>query len=172
MGYNISKNRASFKIKDEKLILVYKSITALAKTTCHLPYVDKTKLTISKNIDEAIKEFSWKFLYNTKQEPEINLAEVKVILSTIIQKSKDGLADKEKIERVLEKIVEKIPSDQDIIGIDFTGECAGAEKELFNAIAPYVEKDSWIEMSGEEGEVWRYVFDGEKCFEKSPKIEW
>ena len=60
----------------------------------------------------------------------------------------------------------------DIIGIYFTAEKIGDEDELFDAIAPYVEKDSYIQMSGEDGAMWRWVFDGKECHNQQPKIEW
>ena len=45
--------------------------------------------------------------------------------------------------------------------IDFEGEKIGDEELMFNAIAPFVEADSYITMLGEDGEQWRYFFDGE-----------
>lgn len=50
----------------------------------------------------------------------------------------------------------------DIQGIYFTGEKWGDDEVLFGAIAPFVVDDSYIQMRGEEGEIWRWVFkDGE-----------
>jgi hypothetical protein len=43
---------------------------------------------------------------------------------------------------------------------------------IFNAIAPFVEADSFIEMMGEDGTIWRWVFNGKTCEEKYPKITW
>ena len=40
------------------------------------------------------------------------------------------------------------------------------------AIAPYVEAGSYIEMYGEDGDKWRYVFDGKTVKEVYPKVEW
>jgi hypothetical protein len=62
--------------------------------------------------------------------------------------------------------------DADIIDINFSGEKLGDDFELFQAIAPWVEKDSYIEMQGEDGSSWRWCFDGKKCIEKSAKIVW
>jgi len=60
----------------------------------------------------------------------------------------------------------------DIIDLTFSGEKIGQELELFNVIAPFVEKGSFLEMSGEEGSVWRWVFDGTTCKEVYPKVSW
>ena len=56
--------------------------------------------------------------------------------------------------------------------IMFSGEKLGDDLTLFQAIAPYVEKDCFIEMQGEDGSLWRWTFDGAKCYEISPTITW
>jgi hypothetical protein len=45
------------------------------------------------------------------------------------------------------------------VAIRFSGQkYAGDEVGVLEAIAPFVADDSWIEMSGEQGEIWRWVF--------------
>jgi len=58
----------------------------------------------------------------------------------------------------------------DIIGIDFWGEKMGDDIILFKAIAPYVVKNSYIQMNGEDGCIWRWVFDGTTCKEVEAQI--
>lgn len=48
----------------------------------------------------------------------------------------------------------------DVTEIEFHGEKLGDDEVLWAAIAPFVDAGSYIEMSGEEGEVWRWVFNG------------
>lgn len=60
----------------------------------------------------------------------------------------------------------------DVIGISFAGESIGDEHKMFQAIAPFVEPGSFIEMTGEDGSTWRWIFDGSTCEQKSPSIEW
>jgi hypothetical protein len=60
----------------------------------------------------------------------------------------------------------------DIVGITFSSEKAGDDHVLLQAIAPFVEAGSYIEMHGEEGTRWRWIFDGVMCVEKTPKISW
>lgn len=60
----------------------------------------------------------------------------------------------------------------DIVDIQFTGEKLGEEIELFKAIAPYVEAGSFIEMLGEDGGMWRWLFDGVTCKEIVPTVTW
>lgn len=60
----------------------------------------------------------------------------------------------------------------DCVGITFTGEKYGDEDVLFAAIAPYVDAGSYIEMEGEDGAQWRWVFDGTNFRETSPTVSW
>ena len=46
--------------------------------------------------------------------------------------------------------------------LTFLAEKLGDEERLFQVIAPWVEAGSFIEMLGEEGDHWRWTFDGEK----------
>jgi hypothetical protein len=60
----------------------------------------------------------------------------------------------------------------DIYDIDFVGQKAGDESEPLRAIAKYVEKGSYIQFEGEDGEMWRHYFDGEVCKTIYPEISW
>lgn len=60
----------------------------------------------------------------------------------------------------------------DIVAIEFIGEKLGDELEFFKVIAPFVEKDSYLEMSGEDGSMWRWKFDGTTCKEIHARVEW
>ena len=60
----------------------------------------------------------------------------------------------------------------DIDTVQFIGEKLGDEFEMFKVIAPFVEKDSYIEMDGEDGTIWRWTFDGTECHEDYPTITW
>jgi hypothetical protein len=62
--------------------------------------------------------------------------------------------------------------DGDIIDIYFDCEKLGNDIILFHAIAPFVEKDSFIQMNGEEGDMWRWCFDGKICYQVRPTITW
>ena len=54
----------------------------------------------------------------------------------------------------------------------FNGTKLGDEEVLFNAIAPYVEDESYIQMLGEDGLMWRWLFKNGKCNETYPEIIW
>lgn len=53
----------------------------------------------------------------------------------------------------------------------FNGEKLGNDFEIFTQIAPYIE-DGYIEYQGEDGALWRYVFENGKVKEVYPKIIW
>jgi hypothetical protein len=62
--------------------------------------------------------------------------------------------------------------DGNVTGIGFVGEKIGDEGQMFAAIAPFVEADSYIDMSGEDGARWRWAFDGETVVEKAGKVSY
>jgi len=62
--------------------------------------------------------------------------------------------------------------DGNITSIYFEGEKLGNDEHLFEAIALFVKKDSFIEMSGEDGYLWRWIFDGKTCQEIPATITW
>ncbi len=43
---------------------------------------------------------------------------------------------------------------------------------LFNAIAPYVTDDSYLEWCGEDGSTWRSVFKQGTCKQVAPTVTW
>jgi hypothetical protein len=54
--------------------------------------------------------------------------------------------------------------------LNFVGEKLGQDDILFQAIAPYVRNNSYIEMMGEDGARWRWVFRNGECVEKEGKV--
>lgn len=60
----------------------------------------------------------------------------------------------------------------DIDGLYFQGEKSGQDEYLFLAIAPYVKDGSYIAMRGEDGDIWRWYFDGQTCIEQTGKVIW
>ena len=57
--------------------------------------------------------------------------------------------------------------------LQFLGEKYKAvDDTLFGVVAPFVPKYCYIQMQGEEGEMWRWSFDGENCLIIQPEIYW
>lgn len=46
----------------------------------------------------------------------------------------------------------------DIVGLTCESSCLGDEAVLFTALAPFVDSGSYIQLTGEDGVVWRWVF--------------
>lgn len=59
-----------------------------------------------------------------------------------------------------------------IESIYFEGQKLGDDEYLFKAIAPFVKDDSYIEMSGEDGALWRWAFKNGQCREVYATITW
>lgn len=60
----------------------------------------------------------------------------------------------------------------DICDIRFIGGKLGDDKSLFEAIAPYVEDESYIEMCGKDGTRWRWYFKNKKVYEQIAKMSY
>lgn len=76
------------------------------------------------------------------------------------------------IEDVFEEIRYPLYEKGEYYEIDyFSGEKFGDEVELFNAIAKYIEP-SYIEYCGEDGDIFRLVFDEETCKDVYPTVSW
>ena len=70
-------------------------------------------------------------------------------------------------------LLESGPSDQYLQAASYLYEkLSYGDKLLFNTIAPFVKPGSYLEMSGEDGARWRYVFDGKVMKEVSPTVSW
>ena len=50
--------------------------------------------------------------------------------------------------------------------LECLGDALCDDRLLFDAIAPFVKAGSFIEMSGEDGTLWRWHFDGKQCQEQ------
>lgn len=58
----------------------------------------------------------------------------------------------------------------DIHYIGFKGQNLGDDEVLFNAIAPYVIRGSFIEMTGDDNAIWRWKFKDNKVEQLDAKI--
>lgn len=62
--------------------------------------------------------------------------------------------------------------DDNAIGLEFWGTHLPYDLTLFAVIAPFVRGGSYLEVLGDEGELWRWVFDGKGIREVRPMITW
>jgi hypothetical protein len=114
----------------------------------------------AENVVNALKEFAKNFkgTYDNR----------------IMWVDKSILINSESIEESFDEIRYPLTTDTngDYIIDYFSGEKLGDDTQIFMAIAPFVEDGSYIEMSGEDGTLWRWVFKNGKCEEKYPEIKW
>ena len=61
-------------------------------------------------------------------------------------------------------------NDGNIVNIGFTGQKLGDDAMLFNAIAPFVENGSYIQMIGEDDTIWRWTFENGQMEEKTGEV--
>ncbi|PSR31229.1 MAG: hypothetical protein C7B46_17060 [Sulfobacillus benefaciens] len=64
------------------------------------------------------------------------------------------------------------PITGDLTPIDFAAEKPGDEAILFQALAPFVDAGSFVAMQGEDGDLWRWVFEGQQMREQFPQMTW
>lgn len=64
----------------------------------------------------------------------------------------------------------ELNDDGDVVGLGFEGEKLGDDMRLWEAIAPAVADGSFIEMVGEDGAHWRWVFTGVACLEEHGRV--
>lgn len=174
MGYKIHMRDASFKIKKSNTDQAMKALKEFVKnkknTFINVPGVEN-----AKTFDQAILSCRFVVALSTaKPKPlpskEEILLDVEEAISNInyqLQKGRGGRLALENLDQAKKKLIAK-PEDMIFVtGISFEGESQdGTEEEMFQAIAPFVEADSYIEMQGEDGEIWRWIFDGTTCVEK------
>jgi hypothetical protein len=60
----------------------------------------------------------------------------------------------------------------DIVSLDYYHSKIGSEETLFGLLAPFVVKGSYLQIQGEEGDLWRWFFDGYELAEIIPIITW
>ena len=60
----------------------------------------------------------------------------------------------------------------DVYDVDYISEKLGDHDVILNVIAPYIEDGSYLQMYGEDGDIWRWCIKDNECYWKTPKIIW
>jgi hypothetical protein len=60
----------------------------------------------------------------------------------------------------------------DIVYLEFLGEKLAEDEEMFRAIAQWIEPDCFVEIYGEDGQLWRWVFNGVKMYQTECIMDW
>ena len=130
-------------------------------------YMDQTdsKFVIKKeNFENALNALKAAFVpekmdcvdyIHGKQHPHFSWVDTQTVLNA------------EKLEDALVEIryEPKYNNNGNIVNVEFTGEKYGSEVVFFTALAPYVEKDSYIAFKGEDGAEWSWDFNGKTVSE-------
>ncbi|RFZ77592.1 hypothetical protein DS742_17405 [Lacrimispora amygdalina] len=67
----------------------------------------------------------------------------------------------------------ELDDDGNIIGLNFKGnKLALNEDDMFQAIAPYIESGSFIEMHGDDNAKWRWIFENGKVKKTYATVVW
>lgn len=56
----------------------------------------------------------------------------------------------------------------DVIDLTFEGGKVGGDEEVLGVLAPFVTAGSYVQMLGEDGTLWRWVFHAGTCTESYP----
>lgn len=105
------------------------------------------------------------------------LSAVKKLFATRFKRSYVTRDDADEWETLADAIesfgyTPELDSDYNIVGIEHHQEKMSDEESMFKAIAPYVDSGSYIEMYGDGGERWRWVFDDGKLEEINAILPW
>ena len=72
----------------------------------------------------------------------------------------------------MEEIRYAVCIEDEVYKIDYlSGEKIGNDFDVFRLIAPYI-NDGYIEILGEDGAKWRWIFKDGICSEIYPNVEW
>ena len=136
MGYCMSQDDVSFRIKRENIPAALEAIKALI-----------SRCEIDEESGARMQTFSW---------------------------VDNAFADAETLERALRwwRWESECNPGGDVVYVRFLGEKLGDDSLLFEAIAPFVEHRSYIEMVGEDNARWRWLFWRGELREEVPTILW
>ena len=108
--------------------------------------------------------------FKIKKEYEQNIIEslqsfAKSKIGGIMWVDKEPLLESNTLSEIFDEIRYSLKTDVngDYELDEFIGEKMGDDLEIFNSIAMYIEPNSFIEFEGEDGDVFRFLFDGEEC---------
>ena len=141
MGYNIFILETDFRVTKENTDLVLIAVKRLCQSQRILSSGGKAENLASANQDLAF----------VKNGSVVNASNIYDALSEL--RWSPHLDDEGNIE-----------------GLEFTGEKLGDEQLLFDAIAAFVEDNSYIVVAGDGGKVWRWRFEGGKCHYEVGKV--
>jgi hypothetical protein len=138
MGYNITLVESKFRIKKDHKAAALEAIRTLAN--------DSTKMSgFGYSNNERTRHYSW-------------VTTDEFFLAKTLEVAFEAWRWKAHVDEKTE----------DVVGLEFHGEKLGDDTILWDAIAPFIEDGSYLQMSGEDGMLWRWVFKGGVMTEVTP----
>lgn len=121
----------------------------------------ESKFTIKKeNFETALKSLKAVFVpenmntydyINGKRYPHFSWVDTNKVLDSLnITEALTGI-----------RYIPQFDQNGDICNVKFIGEKYGDEEIFFKALAPYVESGSYLCFKGEDGDTWKWSFNGE-----------
>ena len=122
-------------------------------------YMEESTVIIRKEYVEDVVKSLKEFVQNANRLSWIN--------SRVVLES-------ESIEEIFDEIRYELTKYEngDYLIENFIGEKLGSDFKIFGSIAKYIEDGQYIEMNGEDGDMWRWIFKNGECKEIHPKISW
>jgi len=144
MGYCIEQRRGVFCIKATNQPGALQAIKALTAGGAWYAYVDPLGCKKAQTLEEALHAWGWQ-------------ADMDPVSGDVITIKFEGVVFQSRgLTGALDDYLRDYIPAHDLDDPDAF---------LFQAIAPFVEKGSFIEMQGEGGSAWRWAFDGTKMTE-------
>ena len=60
----------------------------------------------------------------------------------------------------------------DVVQMWMAGDQLDHSEAMFRALAPHIERGSYVEFTGEDGDIWRWSFDSRHVIETYPQFLW
>ncbi len=141
MGYNIFVLETNFRIAKQNSAAVLNTIKGLYKRELTSALIGGSQMTTPETQDFAF----------IRREAVLNASNVYDVLSEW-------------------RWLPLIDDEGNVENLEFIGEKLGDEQILFDSIAPFVEADSYIVIAGDDGKIWRWLFEGGNCRYETGKV--
>jgi len=95
---------------------------------------------------------------------------IELVGSSFFVEAKDAKAVKEELEK--EKMSVKFDEDKNIVDISINDDRLYNKKDLLDNVSSFVKNNSYLEIIGEDGRQWRWIFQDGQCHEVFPVLIW
>lgn len=104
--------------------------------------------------------------YIEEHKPNWDWVSTKYLIDACMENDFKGVMDELRYAVKLQ-----VQNDKKIYKLYFVGEKLGNDEEIFRILSPFM-NDGYIEMMGEDGDIWRWVFENGEMHIKNPSVIW